>query len=54
LPATLRSFDLVVLDEASQSDARELPALLRSKKVLKLESDHPAEREAAQRRAADG
>ena len=27
LPATLASFDLVILDEASQSDARELPAL---------------------------
>ena len=29
LPASFGGFDLVILDEASQSDARELPALLR-------------------------
>jgi very-short-patch-repair endonuclease/transcription elongation GreA/GreB family factor len=39
LPATLGSFDLVILDEASQSDARELPALLRGKKVLVVGDD---------------
>nr|WP_249163478.1 AAA domain-containing protein [Bradyrhizobium diazoefficiens] len=39
LPATLASFDLVILDEASQSDARELPALLRGKKVLVVGDD---------------
>ena len=39
LPATLASFDLVILDEASQSDARELPALLRGKKILIVGDD---------------
>ncbi|MBV8699559.1 MAG: hypothetical protein JOZ76_11345 [Bradyrhizobium sp.] len=39
LPAKLGSFDLVILDEASQSDARELPALLRGKKVLVVGDD---------------
>ncbi|KJC45292.1 hypothetical protein UP06_14790 [Bradyrhizobium sp. LTSP857] len=39
LPATLASFDLVIMDEASQSDARELPALLRGKKVLIVGDD---------------
>ena len=34
LPATIASFDLVVLDEASQSDITALPALLRGKQVL--------------------
>jgi transcription elongation GreA/GreB family factor/very-short-patch-repair endonuclease len=39
LPAVLGSFDLVILDEASQSDARELPALLRGKKILVVGDD---------------
>lgn len=39
LPATLNAFDLVILDEASQSDARELPALLRGKKILVVGDD---------------
>jgi very-short-patch-repair endonuclease len=39
LPAELASFDLVIMDEASQSDARELPALLRGKKVLVVGDD---------------
>ena len=39
LPARLGSFDLVILDEASQSDARELPALLRGKKILVVGDD---------------
>ena len=34
LPATIASFDLVVLDEGSQSDITALPALLRGKQVL--------------------
>ena len=34
LPATLGAFDLVIVDEASQSDVMALPALLRAKKVL--------------------
>lgn len=39
LPAVFGAFDLVILDEASQSDARELPALLRGKKVLVVGDD---------------
>ncbi len=39
LPATLASFDLVIMDEASQSDAREIPALLRGKKILVVGDD---------------
>ena len=39
LPSELGSFDLVILDEASQSDARELPALLRGEKVLIVGDD---------------
>jgi hypothetical protein len=39
LPAVLGSFDLVILDEASQSDAREIPTLLRGKKVLVVGDD---------------
>ena len=34
LPAEAASFDLVVLDEASQSDLTALPALLRGKRIL--------------------
>ena len=39
LPSEMESFDLVILDEASQSDAKELPALLRGKKVLIVGDD---------------
>ena len=39
LPATLASFDLVIFDEASQSDIAALPALLRAKKVLIVGDD---------------
>lgn len=39
LPATLASFDLVIFDEASQSDIGSLPALLRAKKVLIVGDD---------------
>jgi hypothetical protein len=39
LPAAFEAFDLVIMDEASQSDARELPALLRGKKVLVVGDD---------------
>ena len=39
LPASLNAFDLVILDEASQSDVRELPALLRGKKILVVGDD---------------
>jgi len=39
LPAELGCFDLVVVDEASQSDLTALPALLRAKKVLVVGDD---------------
>ncbi len=39
LPASLGSFDLVIIDEASQSDITALPALLRGKKVLVVGDD---------------
>lgn len=39
LPAKLGSFDLVIVDEASQSDVSALPALLRAKKVLIVGDD---------------
>ncbi len=39
LPADLASFDLVILDEASQSDVTELPALLRGRKILAVGDD---------------
>jgi very-short-patch-repair endonuclease len=39
LPSQLASFDLVILDEASQSDARDLPAVLRGKKLLVVGDD---------------
>jgi len=39
LPATLEAFDLVIFDEASQSDISALPALLRASKVLIVGDD---------------
>lgn len=39
LPSKLSSFDLVILDEASQSDAKDLPAILRGKKLLVVGDD---------------
>ncbi len=39
LPSEYGSFDLVVVDEASQCDIRELPALARGKKVLVVGDD---------------
>lgn len=39
LPGQLGSFDLVIMDEASQSDIRELPVLLRGKKILVVGDD---------------
>lgn len=39
LPATLGSFDLVMVDEASQSDLHSLPAVLRGKKLLVIGDD---------------
>ncbi len=39
LPAELAAFDLVILDEASQSDVTELPAVLRGRKILVVGDD---------------
>lgn len=39
LPSTIGSFDLVIVDEASQSDITALPALLRGRKVLIVGDD---------------
>lgn len=39
LPAELGVVDLVIIDEASQSDVTELPALLRGKKILVVGDD---------------
>ena len=39
LPAELGCFDLVIVDEASQSDLSALPALLRAKKILIVGDD---------------
>lgn len=39
LPADLAAFDLVILDEASQSDVTELPAVLRGRKILVVGDD---------------
>jgi very-short-patch-repair endonuclease len=47
LPASIGAFDLVILDEASQSHARELPALLRGKKVLVVGDDRQVSPSAA-------
>ena len=47
IASTLAAFDLVILDEASQSDARELPALLRGKKMLVVGDDRQVSPSAA-------
>jgi very-short-patch-repair endonuclease len=39
LPADLGALDLVIIDEASQSDITELPALLRGRKILVVGDD---------------
>jgi very-short-patch-repair endonuclease len=39
LPAELGALDLVIIDEASQSDVTELPALLRGRKILVVGDD---------------
>lgn len=39
LPPTLGAFDLVIIDEASQSDIMALPAILRGRKVLVVGDD---------------
>ena len=47
LPASFGAFDLVILDEASQSDARELPTLLRGEKILVVGDDRQVSPSAA-------
>jgi hypothetical protein len=42
LPARLGAFDLVVFDDASESDLRDLTALLRGRKVLVADEDRQA------------
>ena len=39
MPADLGIFDLVIVDEASQSDLWALPAILRGKKILVVGDD---------------
>lgn len=39
LPATFGDFDLVIIDEASQSDLTALPAIMRAKKILIVGDD---------------
>ena len=39
LPGEVGTFDLVIMDEASQSDIQEIPALLRGKKILVVGDD---------------
>ena len=46
LPATLGAFDLVIVDEASQSDLWALPAVLRGKQVLVVGDDKQVSPEA--------
>ena len=53
LPADFAAFDLVILDEASQSDVKELPALLRGKKVLIVGDDRQVSPTAAFVRLSD-
>lgn len=46
LPSALSEFDLVIIDEASQSDLSALPAILRAKKVLVVGDDKQVSPEA--------
>ncbi|WP_315828111.1 MULTISPECIES: helicase [unclassified Bradyrhizobium] len=48
LPARLGAFDLVVIDDASQSDLRELTAMLRARKVVVIEDDRQTGERVAQ------
>ena len=47
LPAALGAFDLVIVDEASQSDLWALPAILRGKQILVVGDDKQVSPEAA-------
>jgi hypothetical protein len=49
LPARLGAFDLVVIEDASQSDLRELTAMLRGRKVVVTEDDRPTRKPAEPR-----
>ncbi|WP_315715580.1 MULTISPECIES: helicase [unclassified Bradyrhizobium] len=48
LPARLGAFDLVVIDDASQSDLRELTAMLRARKVVVIDDDRQTGERVAQ------
>ena len=49
LPARLGAFDLVVIDDASQSDLRELAVMLRGRKVLVTDEDRQTAGEVIER-----
>ena len=53
LPAELGAFDLVIIDEASQSDVTELPALLRGRKLLVVGDDRQVSPDRALRNARE-
>ncbi|CAL75188.1 hypothetical protein; putative helicase [Bradyrhizobium sp. ORS 278] len=54
LPARLSAFDLVVIDDAAQSDLRELTVLLRGRKVLAVTEDRTADEMIGQGHGAAG
>ena len=43
LPPRLDAFDLIIIDDASRSDLRELTTLLRGRKILAVAEDRPSE-----------
>ena len=53
LPAELGSFDLVIIDEASQSDAYALPSIVRGKKILVVGDDKQVSPSDVARKEAD-
>lgn len=53
LPPEIGSFDLVIIDEASQSDAYALPSLIRGKKILVVGDDKQVSPSDVARKEAD-
>ena len=53
LPAEIASFDLVIIDEASQSDAYALPSIVRGKKILVVGDDKQVSPSDVARKEAD-
>ena len=53
LPPDIGSFDLVIIDEASQSDAYALPSILRGKKILVVGDDKQVSPSDVARKEAD-